>query len=212
MRDFGRFSTLPKGVFLVPLLATQRVVRSGLLIVAFTAALVAGCGGAPSSPSSVASRQNFPPYTGQAAYLFDDRIDPNSVGLAEAATRPHTDPLLRARVQGAEAVARVRVATVTVDSSGGKPAYRLSLDLRGGSFVRRGLTDDHLEIAVRSDSPAFGVVKWLDTRLIGRTFIGFFRRYAGADDIDLRFHLSADDPQMIAAIREAAALSEISGK
>ena len=193
------------------MLVIHRLVGPGLLIVAFTAALASGCGGAPSA-SSVASRQNFPPYTGQAAYLFDDRIDPNSVGLAEAATRLQNDPLLRARVQGAEAVSRVRVATVTVDSSGGKPAYRLSLDLRGGSLVRRGLTEDHLEIAVRSDSPAFGVVKWLDTRLIGRTFVGFFRRYAGADDIDLRFHLSADDPQVIAAIREAAALSEISGK
>jgi hypothetical protein len=42
--------------------------------------------------------------------------------------------------------------------------------------------------------------------------MGFFHRYAGADDIELRFHLAADSPDVYAAVREAAALSEVSGK
>jgi hypothetical protein len=144
--------------------------------------------------------------------LFDDRIDPNAVGLADVQSRPRTDPVLRARAQAAEAVARVRVATVSVDSAAGKPVYRLSLDLSGGSIVRRGFNDEHAEIAVRPDSPAFGVVKWLDTRLIGRTFVAFFHRYAGREEVELKFHLSADDPEVLAAVREAATLREISGK
>jgi hypothetical protein len=78
--------------------------------------------------------------------------------------------------------------------------------------VRRGFFDERVEIAVRSDSPAFGVVKWLDTRLIGRTFVGFFRRYAGTEDAELRYHLSADSPDVLTAVHEAAALSEVSGK
>jgi hypothetical protein len=170
------------------------------------------CGGAASASGAAPVRKDFPLYQGQAMTLFDDRIDANAVGLADVAAKPRTDPVLRARVQAAEAVARVRVATVSVDSAGGKPIYRLSLDLGGGSIVRRGFSDERVEIAVRSDSPAFGVVKWLDTRLIGRTFVGFFRRYAGTEDAELKYHLSADSPDVLAAVHEAAALSEVSGK
>jgi len=182
----------------------------------FTAALVfveaLGCSG-PSAAKQSLTPRDFPPYQGQATVLFDDRIDANAVGLADVAPAPRTDPVLKARAQAAEAVARVRVATVSTDSAGGKPAYRLSLELlAGGVVVRRGLTDERIEIAVRPDSPAFGVVKWLDTRLIGRTFVGFFRRYGGADDIELRFHLSADGPEVLAAAHDAAALREFSGK
>lgn len=154
----------------------------------------------------------FTPYQGQATVLFDDQIDPNAVGLADVQNKPQLDPVLRARAQTAEAVARVRVATVTVDSAAGKPVYRMNLDLTGGSIARRGFDDEQIEIAVRSDSPAFGVVKWLDTRLIDRTFVAFFHRFAGPDEVELKFHLSADNPEVLAAVREAAALREISGK
>jgi len=171
-----------------------------------------GCGGAASGPGPNAVRKDFPAYQGQATRLFDDIIDPSAVGLADVASHPRTDPILRARVQAAEAVARVRVATVSVDSVGGKPIYRLSLDLQAGPIVRRGFDDNRVEIAVRSESPAFGVVKWLDTRLIGRTFVGFFHRYLGTEDVELRFHLSADAPDVLSAVHEAAALSEVSGK
>jgi hypothetical protein len=88
----------------------------------------------------------------------------------------------------------------------------MNLDLTGGSIVRRGFDDEQIEIAVRWDSPAFGVVKWLDTKLIGRSFVAFFHRYAGPEEVELRFHLSADDPEVLAAVREAATLREISGK
>lgn len=171
-----------------------------------------GCGGTGTTAAPSAAPRDFPAYSGQATTLFDDRIDGNSVGLADVATKPRTDPVLRARAQTAEAVARARVATVSVDSTAGKPIYRLSLDLAGGFLVRRGFTDDRVEISVRPQSPAFGVVKWLDTRLIGRTFIGFFHRYAGAEDIEVKFHLSADDPDVLAAVREAAMLREMMGK
>ena len=172
---------------------------------------VIGCGGSGSGARPGASPQNFPPYAGQATTLFDDRIDANAVGLADVASKPRSDPALRARAQTAEAVGRVRVATVSVDSAGGRPTYHLTLQMVG-SVVRRGLEDDHVEISVRSDSPAFGVVKWLDTRLIGKTFIGFFHRYAGTEEAQLRFHLSADDAEVLGAVREAAVLSEVSGK
>jgi hypothetical protein len=96
-----------------------------------------GCGGAESVTPPSAAPQRLPAYRGQATTLFDDRIDPGAEGLADVASKPRTDPVLRARAQTAEVVARARVATVSVDSAAGKPIYRLSLDLAGVSFVDR---------------------------------------------------------------------------
>ena len=67
-----------------------------------------------------------------------------------------------------------------------------------------------VEIAVRDDSPAYGIVKWLDTKLIGHSFIGFFHRFAGNYEPQVRFHLSPDDPHVMAAVRDASALNELS--
>jgi hypothetical protein len=206
LEDLHQSSTLPPRE--LPLQISPLIQRFGLALLLGSV----GCGGAESVTPPSAAPQPLPAYRGQATTLFDDRIDPGAVGLADVASKPRTDPVLRARAQTAEVVARARVATVSVDSAAGKPIYRLSLDLAGGFLVRRGFTDDRVEISVRPDSPAFGVVKWLDTRLIGHTFIGFFHHYAGVEDVELKFHLSADNPEVLAAVREAVTLREISGK
>jgi hypothetical protein len=175
----------------------------GLLLALWTPA----CGGrSASSPGP----QNFPVYAGNATQLFDDRIDPTAVGLADVAENPRTDPVLRARTQSAEVVGRTRVSTVSVDSAGVKPVYRLRLTFLEPPVVTRGFSGDQIEIAVGDDSPAFGIVKWLDTKLIGHSFVGFFHRFAGNDEPEVRFHLSPDDPQVLGAVRDASALSELS--
>jgi hypothetical protein len=155
--------------------------------------------------------QNLPVYAGNATQLFDDRIDPKAVGLADVAENPRTDPVLRARTQNAEIVARTRVSTVSVDTVGGKPVYRLRFTFAEPPVVARGFSGNQIEIAVHDASPAFGIVKWLDTKLIGYSFIGFFHRFAGNYEPEVRFHLSPDDPQVMAAVRDASALSELSG-
>jgi hypothetical protein len=154
----------------------------------------------------------FPSYDAQAALLFDDRIDGNAVGLADVTENPRVDPTFRARTQTAELVGRVRVLTVTSDQEAGKPHYRVNLGFVAPPLVRRGLGDDHVEISVPSNSAAFGVVKWLDAGLIGHTFVGFFRRYAQGEEPQIRFHLAADSPAVLAAAREADMLGELSGK
>jgi hypothetical protein len=187
----------------VPFLSSG--LRYGILAVF---ALALSCSGS-SGPSG--SRQTFPPYSGESTKLFDDRIDSASVGLADVVSKPRADPVLRARAQSAEAVARVRVATVTVDVSGGKPAYHLNLAIVE-PLSRRRFNEKSVEIFVGSDSPAFGIVKWLDTRLMGHTFIAFFRRFAGPDDAVVRFHFSADNAEVLAAVRDADTVSEVAGK
>jgi hypothetical protein len=154
--------------------------------------------------------QNFPIYAGNATQLFDDRIDPTAVGLADVTENPRTDAVLRARTQGAEVAGRTRVSTVSVDSVGGSPVYRLRFTFVEPPLVSRGFSGDQIEIAVRDDSPAFGIVKWLDTKLIGHSFVGFFHRFAGNYEPQVRFHLSPDNPQVLGAVRDASALSELS--
>lgn len=175
----------------------------------FAAVLVASCGGPTATAQAPQSPQEFPVYGNSAAQLFDDRIEPMAVGLAGVENDPRLDPILRQRTQNAEVVGRTRVTTVNIDSVGGKPVYRLRFKLLDPPVVARGFTSDQLEVAVADDSPAFGIVKWLDARLIDYSFIGFFRRFAGNPEPQVRFHLSADDPQLMAAVRDASALREL---
>lgn len=132
-----------------------------------------------------------------------------AVGLADVRTDPRLDPVLRQRTQNAEVVGRTRVSTINIDSVGGKPVYRLRFKLLDSPIVARDFASDQLEVAVGDDSPAFAIVKWLDTKLVDYSFIGFFRRFAGNYEPQVRFHLSADDPQVIAAVRDASALREL---
>ena len=163
------------------------------------------CGG---RPAASASPQNLPVYVGNATQLFDDRIDATAVGLADVGENPRTDPVLRARAQSAEVVARTRISTVSIDSVGGKPVYRLRFTFVEPPVVAR-FSGDQIEIAVDDASPAFGIVKWLDTKLIGHSFVGFFHRFAGSLEPEVRFHLSPDDPQVVAAVRDASALNDL---
>jgi hypothetical protein len=175
----------------------------------FAAVSMASCGGPSQAVQGPQNPQDFPFYSNSAAQLFDDRIDPKAVGLADVGNDPRLDPVLRARTQNAEVVGRTRISTINIDSVGGKPVYRLRFKLLDSPVIARGFDNEQLEVAVADDSPAFGIVKWLDTKLVDYAFIGFFRRFSGNYEPQVRFHLSADDPQVMAAVRDASALREV---
>ncbi len=202
MGEDGRRPVIPRAI---PLQISVAVFPLGFLVCVL---FFAGCGG--SRISTVGPGQNFPPYAGASTTLFDDQIDPLAVGLADVATNPRTDAKLRARAQAAEIVTRARVATVSVDTATGKPVYRLTLSFLDSPIVSRGFSESSVDISIRSDAPAFGAVKWLDSKLIGRTFVGFFQRFSADGEVELKFHLSADDPKILAAVRDAATVAEIS--
>ncbi|MET0593777.1 MAG: hypothetical protein ABW133_13820 [Polyangiaceae bacterium] len=175
-----------------------------------TVTVLGGCSNASTSKAPEApSPLSFPPYAGPATQLFDDRIDPMAVGLAGVTENPRLDQTLKARTQKAEVAGRMRVSTVTVDSVGGRPVYRLRFTLSEAPVVARGFNGNQIEVALTDDSPAFAIVKWLDTKLIGYSFVGFFHRFAGSYEPQIRFHLSPDDPQVLSAVRDASALSEL---
>jgi hypothetical protein len=152
------------------------------------------------------------PYDGRAAQLFDDAIEPAAVGLAAYPPNPKGDPIFRERAQASETVARVRVQTVTADSVDGVPTYHVGLQTIDRQLAGRPLPDGRAEVSIASSSPAFGIAKTLDARLVGHTFIGFFHRFTSGDEPQLFWHLAPDSADVLAAVKEATLLGELSGR
>lgn len=171
-----------------------------LFPLAFVASMA--CGG----PDANAPEHPKPPYEGHALELFDDVIEPRAVGLAlEDSRTPRSDPTLRERTQIADGVARVTVKTVTARGDGVDVEYLLTVD------VVQKLTESALpgEIIVRLDkrSPSLGIVKSLDARLGGKTFVAFVREFAGSDgEPRWHFHFAPDTKDEIDAVADAIAL------
>jgi hypothetical protein len=160
------------------------------------------CGGAP---------PHLAPYTGGDRQLFDDRIDPLAVGNVNA--RSPWDPLLGRRAQQADSVARMRVSTVTTIALGGQQrTYRVTLVFVGKPLAQHIPSyEPQLDLAIRPGSPSFDIVTWLDARLIGKTFIGFVRQFAGPEEPEMHFHLSANNLDVAAAARHGTTFDEMPG-
>ena len=72
--------------------------------------------------------------------------------------------------------------------------------------------DRAFELSIKPTSGAFGIAKAFDARLRGQTFIGFVKRFSGEDgEMEIHWHLSPDTAEVVAAIKEALALREITG-
>ncbi|HEX7604389.1 MAG TPA: cobalamin ABC transporter substrate-binding protein [Polyangiaceae bacterium] len=174
-----------------------------LLPLAFVAFLA--CGG----PDANAPDHPRPPYEGRAVELFDDVIEPRAVGLAlEDPRTPRSDPVLRERTQIADGVARVTVKTVTARGDGVDVEYLLTVG------VVQKLTEAPLpaEIVIRigKTSSSLGIVKSLDARLGGKTFVAYVREFAGADgEPTWHFHFAPDTKEELGAVNDAIVLQSL---
>jgi len=165
----------------------------------------ASCGG----PDANSPSRPLPAYDGHQTELFDDAIDPRAVGLnLDEARTPQTDAAVRERTQVGDAVVRAKVQTVTQKRNGDDVEYQLGLQ------VLEKLAGEHEPpeiFAVRFDkaSPSAGIVRSLDARLGGKTFVVFVKEFKGSDG-EPRFyaHFAADSKDVIAAVKDAVALSE----
>jgi hypothetical protein len=171
-----------------------------LFPLAFMALLA--CGG----PDANAPERPRPPYEGRALELFDDVIEPRAVGLAlEDSRTPRSDPVLRERTQVADGVARVIVKTVTARGDGVEMEYLLAVDVV--QKLTEGPLPSEIVVRVGKSSPSLGVVKSLDARLGGKTFVAFVREFAGSDgEPRWHFHFAPDSKDEIAAVGDAIAL------
>jgi len=167
--------------------------------------LVAACGG----PDANSPSRPLPTYEGHQAELFDDAIDPRAVGLnLDEARTPQSDSAVRERTQVGDAVVRAKVQTVTQKRNNDDVEYQLGLvvlEKLGGEHA----PPDEFVVPFDKNSPSAGIVRSLDARLGGKTFIVFVRQFKGPDG-EPRFyaHFSADTKDVIAAVKDAMALSE----
>lgn len=166
------------------------------------------CGGkGASSPG-----QNGPPYSGRAVSLFDDGIDPIAVGYQlDPGPAPSGDAKLRERVQTADAVLRAHVVTVTSKREDVGQSWQLGFHtvarLAGG-----GSLDPDFTLEVESTDPGAGMVRAFEGSLVGRSFVVAVRAFArpGAPgEIDLHFHLAADKPDVLDAVKQATLLQQV---
>jgi hypothetical protein len=169
-------------------------------------ALGVGCAGADGAVSS-ANSLGLPPWQGDDRRLFGDELDPASLGLM-ASGSPRKDQALWLRAQKAELVARVQIRTFTVESTRGG-TYRLGL-LVVQPLAESALQDPKIDVSVDPGDPAYGLVKAQDRLIKERPYIGFFKRFAGADDeIVFHFYLTADSAEVAQVVQEALALKEV---
>lgn len=164
--------------------------------------LATACGGPdPRSPD-----RPRPPYEGRSVEVFDDALEPRAVGLNLELTRtPRTDPVLRERTQLAEGTARVGVVTVTGRGDGVDVEYVIQLKV---IEKLNGELPEELSVYVGKASPSLGIVKSMDARLGGKTFVAFLKEFKGPDgEPRWHFHFAPDTKDVIDAVKEAIALA-----
>jgi hypothetical protein len=167
---------------------------------------ILGCSPLPADAPS----RPLPAYAGHAVELFDDAIEPLAVGVSlDVPTDPRSDHRLRERTQVGDAALRVRVTTVTVKEEDTQTRYLVglrTLEKLAGQFP----PGDTFEISVGKASPSVGLLKALDTQIVGKTFVGFVRAFVRPDgDQEIHFHLAPDTKDEVGAVRDAAALATL---
>jgi hypothetical protein len=152
--------------------------------------------------------------------LFDDVIEPAAVGYQGAIEggSPRDDAMLRERTQTGDAVVRARVVTVTSGPESQGDGWRIgfrTLETIAGKRPPEG----EFTFVVEGKAPAAGIVRMLEARLVGATFVVFVRTFGHAGEgvdpapdpgsAELHFHFAKDDKDELGAVREASLLGEV---
>jgi hypothetical protein len=140
--------------------------------------------------------------------LFDDTIEPSAVGISlDTKSDPRADALLRERTQVGDAVLRVRATTVTakIEDSGTRYVMGLhTVEKLGGRFPPA----DTFDVQVGPTSTSAGILKTMESQIVGKTFVAFVRTFVRPDgDQEVHFHFAPDSKPEVAAVREALALA-----
>jgi hypothetical protein len=174
----------------------------------FVLFLAAGCD-AP-EPRAASAVAGLPEYTPEEASFFGDILEPSAFGLPTDVS-PLVDPKLKARAERADAVIRVRVATVSQELLAGKMGYTIALTVDPGPLAGAP-PESPLEIRIGSSSPSLALVQSEDTHFVGKRFVVFVRRYARHGEPELHFHGEGDTPEFEQAFAQSKALDDAAGK
>ncbi|NOU33912.1 MAG: hypothetical protein HOO96_38965 [Polyangiaceae bacterium] len=158
-----------------------------------------------------AANRPLPAYAGKITTLFDDTIEPSAVGMdLDKSYDPATDPQFRERTRDADAVLRVRILTVTARTSEAHSVYQLSMSAVGDEMVGKYPPKSPFNVRIDEKSVSIGLVKNLESGLVGKTFVIFVKEFVLADgDKELHFHLAPDSKAVIHAVSDSLALDEV---
>ncbi len=201
-------------------LRRDQVSKARVATLACAASLCICCGGA--EEPARAPGPALPPYAGRETELFDDVIEPAAVGYQGAieGASPKGDALLRERTQTGDAVVRARVVTVTSGPETQGDGWRLGLRTLETIAGKRP-PEGEFTFIVEGKAPAAGIVRMLEARLVGATFVVFVRTFVHAhadegaepaddrDAAELHFHFAKDDKDELGAVRQASLLGEV---
>jgi hypothetical protein len=174
-------------------------------------ASMAACGGG--TPDAQNPDRPLPVYDSHSAELFDDAIEPTALGYPSDTSQPRPigDTRLRERTQIGDAVVRAKVTTVTSKAEDSGRSWQVGLRTTE-HLAGSGALPKDFSLSVDPTDPAAGVLKGFEARLIGSRFVAFvreFRRPGAPGDSDLHFHLAADSPEEIQAVKAALASDQV---
>jgi uncharacterized protein (DUF885 family) len=180
---------------------------TGLLLAAFAALAGSACS------ASTGQRDADRPvvaYSGPAAKLFDDAIDPAAVGLDyDKGYSPRADKSLRERSQTGDAVIRVRVATVTAKTDGPETVYQLGLHAVE-KLTGKNPPPADFTVQITKTSESLGIMKNFESRLVGYAFVAFVREFGSPNgEREVHFHLAPDTKDVKTAVGDAMLLGEL---
>lgn len=140
----------------------------------------------------------LPPYTAEAAELFDDSLTPEIFGV-EQRNDVTEEEVFSDLVKAADHIARVRLTTVARSRAGRRTRYLIvlqPLDVIAGPEP-----ESPLEVSVGLASPSTGLLRALDTEAVGKKFIVFLKRYRANGEPVWHFRGITDTADALAAIR-----------
>jgi len=173
-------------------------------IVAFAVLGAVGCGASHDSASAPSA--SLPPYTPEAAVLFDDVLAPAVFGFDPEGRNPARDPKLRERTRLAEFILPARVETVSrVGGVEHKGAYEVALTASGPALVGE-VGDAPLVLNVPATSPSYSWVDGAGAHWVGSHLLLFARHYRDGEATSLHFRCEPDTPEVRASVQRDAGL------
>lgn len=143
-------------------------------------------------------------WTGSDAVLFDDGVDVGALPVSDAppGRDESNEAQIPARINAAEGVLRAKVISVSTEPSGDRKRYRIELTIEGEPLAGLAPPDMPFAIVLEPEAPAYGTIRALDSRLIGRKMVVFYRRYATDEGTaTIHFHLSPPTKPVLEAIQ-----------
>ncbi len=161
-----------------------------------------GCG--PSKPAS----RPLGTYSGHATALFDDGLEAAAAGITgdRRLYQPKYDPLFLERAQTSDAVLRIKVTTFVAKGEGKATSFVL------GCKVESKLAGSHppaepFDLHVSAEAPAAGILRNLDSSIVGKRYIAFVRAFVLTDgESELHFHIAPDTKDVVEAATDATTL------